>query len=154
MKKMCLLVSGIIFLSIELTLSSCSSQFSTPTPEALNHPLPRSMKGYEIYSWQEDGGWIFKLMTGTNRQKTIEEIISNSEAIQDGTLINIKIIGVDDLKKTLGNLPKEESVFWMSPNGLETTADQAIPIEYPPDAMIEDIRGFSEQIGVDLVLSQ
>ncbi len=44
------------------------------------------MKGYEIYSWQEDEEWVFKLITGTNRQKTIDEIMSNSETIQEDTL--------------------------------------------------------------------
>lgn len=112
------------------------------------------MKGYEIYSWQEAGQWVFKLITGTNRQKTIEEIMADSETIQDDTWINIKIIGVDDLKIILGNLPEDESVFWIAANGMETTADQAIHFEFPPDSMIEDIHGFCEQIGVDLIISK
>jgi len=112
------------------------------------------MKGYEIYSWQEDEEWVFKLITGTNRQKTIDEIMSDSEPIQEDTWTNIKINGVDNLKIILENLPKGESLFWLSANGIETAVDQTNPIEYPPDAMVEDIRKFCDQIDVELVISE
>ena len=112
------------------------------------------MKGYEIYSWQDEGQWVFKLITGTNRQKTIDEILSTSETTQEDAWVNIKINGVDDLKIILGSFPKDESLFWMAENGIETAADQSIFLEYPPDFMVEDIRRFCEQIGVYLTLSQ
>ncbi|NTW44120.1 MAG: hypothetical protein HGB14_06730, partial [Anaerolineaceae bacterium] len=60
----------------------------------------------------------------------------------------------DDLKIILGSFPKDESLFWMAENGIETAADQSILLEYPPEFMIEDIRRFCEQIGVYLTLSQ
>jgi hypothetical protein len=34
------------------------------------------MKGYELYSWQQDGQWVFSLLVGTNREKTLDEIQS------------------------------------------------------------------------------
>ena len=40
--------------------------------------IPHSMKGYELYSWPEDSQWHFTLITGTNRDKTLEEVISNA----------------------------------------------------------------------------
>jgi hypothetical protein len=43
--------------------------------------LPHSMKGYELYSWSQDGEWHFTLITGTNRNKTLEEIISPSNTV-------------------------------------------------------------------------
>jgi hypothetical protein len=110
------------------------------------------MKGYEIYSWQEEGEWVFKVITGTNRQKSVEEIMSNSETVQDDAWTNIKIEGVENLKIILKNLPKGESIFWMSGNGIETVTDQNTTIAFPPDSMIEDIREFCEQIGLDLTI--
>jgi hypothetical protein len=153
-KNKCLLVLGILLFFNTLLLSSCSSQISTPTPDLSKQDIPHSMKGYEIYSWQDEGQWVFKLITGTNRQKTIDEILSISEPIQEDAWVNIKINGVDDLKIILGSLPKDESLFWMAENGIETAADQSILLEYPPDFMVEDIRRFCEQIGVYLTLSQ
>jgi hypothetical protein len=45
--------------------------------------LPRSFKGYELYSWEEEGQWHFTLITGTNRIKTIEEITSKGDFISE-----------------------------------------------------------------------
>jgi len=45
--------------------------------------LPHSMKGYELYSWLEDGQWHFTLITGTNRNKTVEEIGSREDVISE-----------------------------------------------------------------------
>lgn len=153
-KNICLLVLGILLFFNTLLLSSCSTQISTPTPDTTKQPIPHSIKGYEIYSWQDEGQWVFKLITGTNRQKTIVEIMSNSETIHDDNWTNIKINGVDNLKIILENLPKGESIFWMNGNGIEKATEQAIPIIFPPDIMIEDIREFCEQIEVDLVISE
>jgi hypothetical protein len=47
------------------------------------YELPHSMKGYELYSWSEDSQWHFTLITGTNRNKTLEEIISNEDFISE-----------------------------------------------------------------------
>ena len=46
--------------------------------------LPHSMKEYELYSWAEDGFWYFTLITGTNRNKTLEETISGTDIPGDG----------------------------------------------------------------------
>ena len=51
--------------------------------------LPHSMKGYELYSWSEDGKWRFTLITGTNRNKTLEEIVSEQDFISENGWINV-----------------------------------------------------------------
>ena len=154
MKNISLLIAAILMFCNILLLSSCSSRISTPTPDNSKQSIPPSMKGYEIYSWEEEGQWVFKLMTGTNRQKSIEEIMSNSETIQDDAWVNIKINGVDDLKTILEKLTKGDSLFWLSTKHIVYTADQANPIVFPPDAMIDDILELCKQIGVDLVISE
>ena len=45
--------------------------------------LPHSLKGYELYSWEEEGQWYFTLITGTNRTKTLEEITSKEDFISE-----------------------------------------------------------------------
>jgi len=45
--------------------------------------FPPSMKGYELYSWEEDNQWHFTLITGTNRTKTMEEITSEEDFISE-----------------------------------------------------------------------
>ena len=151
---MCILVLAVLLFFYSYILAACSTQIKTLTPEISENLLPHSMKGYEIYSWQEGEQWAFKLITGTNRQKSIEEIMSNSEPIQEDSLVNIKIIGVDELKKILGRIPKDESVFWLTADRIDSTANQAIPFGFPPDILIEDIQDFCEQVGVDLIVSK
>ena len=46
-----------------------------------DNPLPHSFKGYELYSWQQDNQWNYTLITGTNRDKTVEEIITGNNTV-------------------------------------------------------------------------
>ncbi|MEK0337566.1 MAG: hypothetical protein QQN41_09055, partial [Nitrosopumilus sp.] len=45
----------------------------------LENIIPKSMKGYELYSFpvQSEEEWYFTLITGTNRLKTFPEITSD-----------------------------------------------------------------------------
>jgi len=99
-----------------LLLSSCgaaSQQTATPFAE--------SMKGYELYSWQDGGQWKFSVLLGTNREKTLEEIKS----------ADVVLSGVDELTSTLENIPAGQYITWSS---RETLA-------FPPD----EIRSQVEQ---------
>ena len=60
--------------------------------------LPHSMKGYELYSWEEDAQWHFTLITGTNRTKTMEEITSNEDYISVTGWVKIQVVGADAIK--------------------------------------------------------
>jgi len=53
---------------LALLLCGCADATVEPPPAAA--PLPRSVKGYELYSWRSGGTWQFTLITGTNRLKT------------------------------------------------------------------------------------
>ena len=46
-----------------------------------DNPLPHSFKGYEIYSWPQDNLWHYTLITGTNRDKTVQEIITGNNTV-------------------------------------------------------------------------
>lgn len=72
--------------------------------------LPRSMKGYELYSWLQDSQWHFTLITGTNRTKTMEEITSAEDYISEAGWVNVHVVGVDAIKEVLSRLPQNESV--------------------------------------------
>lgn len=154
MKKISFLLLGILLIFFLPIFTACSPQISPPLSDISLQTIPPSMKGYEIYSWEEEGQWVFKLMTGTNRQKSIEEITSDSDSIQDDTWINIKIYGVDNLKIILGRLPKGEVLFWLSKNSIEAMSDQSVLLAFPPDEIMNDIREFCEQIDIDLTLNQ
>lgn len=111
--------------------------------------LPASFKGYELYSWQESGEWHFTLITGTNRNKYVEEIVSTENIISETGWIKIHVTGVDEIKAVMAKLLPGESVFWSE--GLMTSIGYTM--ELPPQAVVSEIEEFAAGIGLDLTAS-
>jgi len=97
--------------------------------------LPRSMKGYELYSWQIRGEWYFSLLVGTNRLKTRNEVTSTK----------VRVKGIKALKKKLNRLPKDEDISW--------SASLISRMTLLPDEVIEEIKAYCDQRGIILRLS-
>jgi hypothetical protein len=107
--------------------------------------LPKSMKGYEIYSWKNDvGQWQFTLITGTNRNKSCAEITTDPDTVSADGWVNITSAGVDAFKATLARLPKGESIFWWS--GLQGCD----LLGMPSSDIVLDIRLHCEVLGLEL----
>ena len=113
--------------------------------------LPHGMKGYELYSWQENNRWHFTLITGTNRNKTLEEIISKEDYISESGWVKVHVEGVDAAKETLGKLPQGESVFWCDELhiGQATETD----LQLPPDPITDAIEKHAESCGLNLAIT-
>jgi hypothetical protein len=75
-----------------------------------NSLLPHSIKGYNLYSLNENGPQ-FILITGTSRSKTFEEIISSDDIIE-ADWVKIAVTGIDEIRSTLSRLPTREHIFW------------------------------------------
>ena len=58
----------------------------------------KSMKGWELYIWQEDGQTLYSLLVGTNRNKTDDEITKAA------------VKGVEDIKPKLAALNAGEYI--------------------------------------------
>jgi len=113
--------------------------------------LPHSMKGYELYSWSEDGQWHFTLITGTDRSKTLEEVTSHEDYMSEAGWVQVHVAGVDAIKAVLGKLPEGEEVSWLA--GLrEQTEETDIDIQLPPEPTIYTIREHAGQCGLDLMV--
>ncbi|MBN1259719.1 MAG: hypothetical protein JXB35_03475 [Anaerolineae bacterium] len=100
-------------------------------PAAPLRGAQQSMKGWELYSWQEAGTWQFTLVPGTNRLKTWDEIT------QEG------VAGVVTLKARLATLAEGEQVFW----GTELAGGAL-----PPEAIVDQVREYCKTLGLSLVL--
>jgi len=120
-------------------------------PLAAVDELPHSMKGYELYSWLEEGQWHFTLITGTNRIKTIEEVTSKEDSICETGWVRIQVVGADAIKDVLSRLPEGESVFWCDELhiGQSTDTDLQLPSEEIADAIQE----YANQCGLDFVIT-
>jgi hypothetical protein len=113
--------------------------------------LPRSSKGYELYSWEEGGQWHFTLITGTNRIKTLEEITSEDDFISETGWVKIQVMGADATKDVLNFLPEGESVFWC--DELHIGQPTEIDFQLPPEQIANEIEEYAERCGLDFVIA-
>jgi len=114
--------------------------------------LPHSMKGYELYSWSEDGQWHFTLITGTNRNKTVEEISSGEDVISETGWVRVQVIGVNAIRAVLSKLPQGEEIVWLARPRSEQTPPGDIDFMFPPEQIIDSIKEHAEQSGLDLLV--
>jgi hypothetical protein len=114
-----------------------------------NEPLPRSMKGYELYSWQEDGQWHFTLITGTNRNKTMQEIISGKSEVMEDGWVNLKAVGVNEIKNLLSRVLAGEWVSWSGGHLITEPAAGDTKLELPPQDIINEIEQHAEKSGLN-----
>jgi hypothetical protein len=89
-----------------------------------------SMKGYELYSWQEGNTWKFSLLVGTNREKSLEEIKS----------ADVVLSGMDTLEAALQQMPAGQYITWSSKEMLS----------FPPQDIIEQVEKVCEGRGLIL----
>ena len=120
-------------------------------PLAAIDELPHSMKGYELYSWEEEDQWHFTLITGTDRTKTIEEITSKEHFISETGWVKIQVVGADAIEDVLNRLPEGESVFWC--DELHIGQSTETDLQLPPEQIADAIEEYAKQCGLDFVVT-
>lgn len=99
-----------------------------------------AFKGMELYSWQDqEGDWSFSIMLGTNRLKIISEVKDNA-------------LRMHDVKKKFCRMAKGEQILWIT-SAQDPNAGEQQPLPYPPEGIINEIKGFTETCDVKLILS-
>lgn len=86
--------------------------------------LPFSMKGYELYTWNEDGIDHYKLTSGTNREKSVENIVADEFKV-DGISVSVMVASIEDLEEIFKKLPEGSIVIlndekWWDKNSKKT----------------------------------
>jgi len=122
----------IIMGCLVLALGGC---LRPPVPTS---PSGTAVKGYELYSWQDDSGaWKFALLIGTNRLKTEREI--RAAALNEQELLN-----------TFEALEAGQTVFWIdSPEAHSESF--GLKLQLPPAETVAAISGSAEEMGVALI---
>jgi hypothetical protein len=115
--------SLLLVIPLGFLLSSCR-----PAAQRDATPLAESMKGYELYSWQENNEWHFSLLVGTNREKSVDEIKSNDTVLPD----------LDALISTLKKVPSGQYVTWSS--------NETLPL--PPDNIVKQVEEICKEKGL------
>jgi hypothetical protein len=90
-----------------------AGKLTTMSSETTGDKLPHSAKGYDLFWWPEDGQWHFTLITGTDRLKSREEIVSNENIVSEDGWVHIHVVGVEAIETVLSRLPQNEYVFWL-----------------------------------------
>jgi|SRR5688572_5082856 len=116
------------FLLVILLGASLSGCGNASQPAAI--PLGESMKGYELYSWQDSGQWKFSLLVGTNREKTLDEIKSADNVLSS----------VDALQAKLEEIPAGQYITW---SARET-------LSFPPDDIVQQVEQTCKDEGLIL----
>lgn len=105
----------------------------------VEHP-PRSdhqlFKGVELYSWRDGATetWHFALLPGTNRNKSLEEIMQGHNPIQ----------GTKSLKQEMSALAVGEHIFWSQPYP---------QLSFPPDAVVSDLKAYAVDRHLELSIA-
>jgi hypothetical protein len=117
-------------------LAACSILTALPDvgpADAKREAKPR-FKGVELYSWKDEGDWVFVLLDGTNRDKTAEEVKSARN----------KIKGADALKEAIALLAEGEQVSWSHRVG---------GFEFPGKKVRESVGKAAKDAGVELSIN-
>jgi hypothetical protein len=133
-----------------LTALEQSSKLITELSISTVPELPSSMKGYELYSWLDKGEWHFDLITGTNRTKTLDEIVYEKDYISEAGWVNIHVVGIDKIQTVLSKLPQNEEVFWLSTPRLEQAEMESINFGLPPETDLNSIKEYAAEHGLNL----
>lgn len=109
--------------------------------------LPESFKGYELYSWQQDNQWNFTLITGTNRNKTTDEIIAQVKSVTIDGWVDIHVVGINAIKDILSRLQGHEFIVWQTgPSSAQVT------FAFPPADIVDEIRNYVMQCGLSITI--
>lgn len=116
--------------------------------------LPHSMKGYNLYSWQQDEDWYFTLVTGTNAGIAFEAIITPGNTVSDDGYVKITVVGMDDLKQLLSRLPSGEEVIWSGMDLGGQVPEGTIYLTLPPQEMIDELIAYCTSLGIKLTANK
>jgi len=132
--------------TIQESFRQAGKLISPPEP-----PLPQSVKGYELYSWLQDDQWNYTLITGTNRDKTAQEIVTAGYSVNTDGWVNIHVIGLNALEQVISLLPAGEFVTWLS--GPRSNDPQfAVNFALPPADDVAAIKAHADQNGLNLTV--
>ena len=116
---------------------------AAPTaPTATERAAKPHMKGTELYSWREEtsGAWFFSLLIGTNRAKTVAQVMAEETRIE----------GIPALKEKLSGVAEGEHVFWRDQPTGGVPADRSNPLSYPSAEVVDEVLEHCERLGIVL----
>lgn len=135
-------------LSLVVTLPLISGCPLANRPTPAGDPLPASMKGYELYTWDDSSRTWFTLLPGTNRLKTPDEVFSGERAVIDATGgFAITVTGLDAVGGQLARLPSGALV---SVSTVRYPPGATLEVLATPESVARGLRQDAAALGLDL----
>ncbi len=103
------------------------------------------MKGYQLFTWKQNGQWHYSLSPATNRERTYDEITAKATVV----------VGTSEFESQLKRLGKGTEVFWQSdaPPGIKRPASgEMISFKQPSRKRIERVKSLCDKLGIKLTL--
>ena len=147
MKPISVIACSLLLLAALCT--ACSKNSRTSQSTSLNSPdtvtIGHSMKGWEMYSWEQDGEWWFSLLAGTNAVKNYPGVISNPLAVK----------GTGPLKLLLDKFPEGEIITMIGQKWLKNAWGGGYNnLELPPPYITEEIATYCKSKNLVLQIAE
>ena len=130
-----------------IILATCSKDATKEPPHHIDInslTFEHSMKGCELYSWQNENDWNYSVLIGTDRLKSYDEVINNE----------IVVTGKDSLKLLLDRLPADERIIWIGPGWLARCwSSDYKNLSLPPQEIIDEIEQYCIDHHLTLVVT-
>lgn len=138
--------------TMAIILGSCNAASQSGQVPG-TQPLPHSAKGYELYSWQTQGSdWQYTLVTGTNRQKTVQEITAEEDTLGEDGWVKLTGTGVDALLDLLARLPAGEQIFWHGAGASAPEGAEAGHFRLPEEAITAAVEARCRELDLELTV--
>jgi hypothetical protein len=87
-------------------------------------------------------------MTGTNRLKSVAEITTGTGTADNW--VRLSADSVEGIKQHLRRLPRNEGVTWIGKQTRERWRIPAGPLELPPTGIVDALKAYCKQLGLNL----
>lgn len=140
----------VMFLLLAVLLFSCSGEQSSEVDQSVRTSelpvLPSStrlaqtaFKGMELYSWHSGKGeWLFSVMYGTNRVKTVEEVQANA-------------MDIEGVKQSFCEMAVGEMVIWIL-EAMNHSSGDFVKLPIPPQGLVSKLEEQAAQCDIELVI--
>jgi hypothetical protein len=110
--------------------------------------IPTGGKGWDIAAWQKSDGSHFSLVAGTNRIKSCDEVVADTDNISNGSVFRLAARNLLALKSALARLTPGEYITLCNGDHACADIDSTCSLGTPPTELVQDIQLYVGALGL------
>ena len=125
----------IVAASVMCCIGSVVAQQAGPQTE-------KTMAWYELYSWKTEEKWNFSVLSITDRQKSVQEVLDPKKALR----------GIEVLKQRISEMPVSSRIVWfdrLTLGGVKVKGSESLG--YPPEETVSEIRQYAQLRDIEIL---